>query len=220
MMFLSSGEFYRWLSSFQINLGTALAIIVVVGGFIVSIYKMKQSYDKMVGEKTKSDLETKETLESVNTLVNSVNTLKDEIIEEKNHRQEQQEEINTKMDNITQLIKAERELSKKGDEELKAQMTAVSCKVDVIDTKTNLLIESDKEGIKGDITECYYKSIEQGYIEIHTLETMEARYEKYLEENGNTFVSGIMQSLRELPNTKPKPVKKTTTSTRKKTTNA
>lgn len=104
MMFLSSGEFYKWLSGFQINLGTALAIIVVVGGFIVSIYKMKQSYDKMVGEKTKSDLETKETLESVNTLVNSVNTLKDEIIEERNHRQEQQEEINTKLDNITHQL--------------------------------------------------------------------------------------------------------------------
>ena len=203
-MFLSASKFYNILDGININLGTALAIVVVGGGLLVSINKLIKDYNKMITEKSKTEEDMKKTLASVNDLVGSVKVLQNEIIKGREYHDQYRKDINNKLDSLAKLIENERETSRRGDEVITKQMSVLSEKVDVIDKKSNLLIESDKEGIKGNITEKYYKAMNDGYIEIHTLESLEAQYEKYLEENGNTFVSGLMDSLRVLPHTKPK----------------
>jgi hypothetical protein len=70
--------------------------------------------------------------------------------------------------------------------------------------KVDLLIESDKDDIKAWVTErhhffCY----QQGWIDDHSLDCLERRYEKYQEENGNSFISDLMQELRRLPKVPP-----------------
>jgi len=211
-------RFLDWLDSLNFGLGTLIAVIVVLTGFIIAINKAMKTYNKMIEDNAKKREENEKVIHSVGTLVESVSTLKDEIQRDRVYQAEYRSDISQKLDSLTEMLEKERELSRQGDEILKTQIGDLSSKVDIIDKKSNLLIESDKEGIKGNITDKYYIAIEEGYIQVHTLETLEAQYDKYLEENGNTFVAGLMESLRSLPHTKP--VKKATvTKTRKKTTN-
>lgn len=70
----------------------------------------------------------------------------------------------------------------------------------IIQQQIALLIESDMDDIKAWITEkhhfyCYQK----GYIDDYTLDCIEKRYAVYKRENGNSFVSDLMEDLRRLP---------------------
>lgn len=64
----------------------------------------------------------------------------------------------------------------------------------------NLLIESDRTDIKAWITkEHHYYCYQKGYIDDYSLDCLEKRYAIYKEENGNSFVSALMQEIRALP---------------------
>lgn len=63
----------------------------------------------------------------------------------------------------------------------------------------NMMIESDKEGNRLSIVSEYYNAMEKGYIEVYLLQALEYRYERYLEENGDSFIENLMKELRRLP---------------------
>lgn len=69
----------------------------------------------------------------------------------------------------------------------------------------NMMIESDKESNRLSIVSTYYSAMEKGYIEVYLLQALEYRYERYLEENGDSFIENLMKELRGLPH---EPVKK------------
>ena len=78
------------------------------------------------------------------------------------------------------------------------QFCSLHEKQDIISGNVQLLIESDKESNRSFITLEYYKAIEKGYIEVYTMQAIEYRYEKYLQEHGDSFINGLMKELREL----------------------
>ena len=84
-----------------------------------------------------------------------------------------------------------------------------------MDEKTNLLIESDKEGIKSFIIDKYYQALEDKYIKLHVLQGLELRYEKYLQENGNTYIGRLMNEIRKMPNEPPTQVRPTSKRSKK-----
>ena len=75
----------------------------------------------------------------------------------------------------------------------------INVKIDTLHDNMNMLIDSDKEGIRSFITMQYYEAIDKGYIEIYKLEALECRYEKYLKENGDSFIAKLVEELRTLP---------------------
>lgn len=78
-------------------------------------------------------------------------------------------------------------------------LTEIQSKQKLYSEEIGTLMESDKEAIKAYIIEQYHKYYNLKYIDIYTLECIEKRYEKYLKENGNTFISILMKRLRSLP---------------------
>jgi hypothetical protein len=76
--------------------------------------------------------------------------------------------------------------------------------VDKITDKVNILMESDKDDIKAFITrEHHYFCYQQKWIDDYSLDCIEHRYKHYKEENGNSFISGLMDELRALPKQPP-----------------
>lgn len=205
--------FIDFLNNYGFSLGTLLSIIIVGGGLIVSLLKVKKSYDKKVGEEATTRKEQKEFQDSMIKLADKVDEIQNHLLATEEENKKNLEESNKK---FTELFNAMVQFQKESNDEdtaLEAQITeykneinTLSTKTNNLDEKINILIESDKESLKYTITCEYYKAVFNGYIEIHTLQSLEAIYEKYLSENGNTFIGGLMEELRKLPHNQPKKV--------------
>ena len=206
--------FIEWLNSSGVPIGTIIAVIVggvtLISGIIVAIIKFKKAYDKRIQEKMLKDQEEKTLKKTIDELSTLVKTIQTSVLTMTSQQTSNQKDISSKLDDMWDAILESQKDSKEGDKALEAQLTSYSeslsdlnLKVSSMDEKTTLLIESDKEGIKSYITDKYYQAIDNEYIPIHDMETLELRYKKYLDENGNTFIASIMAKLRTLPNEKP-----------------
>ncbi|MBO7535780.1 MAG: hypothetical protein J6T34_01375 [Bacilli bacterium] len=65
----------------------------------------------------------------------------------------------------------------------------------------DLLIESDRDDIKSDIVKQYHYFVEnKKWIDDFSLDSIERRYKHYKDEGGNSYVKGLMEKIRQLPN--------------------
>lgn len=81
--------------------------------------------------------------------------------------------------------------------EIKAQMKKLS---DLVE----MLIESDKESIKSDITtKHHYLCYEKKWVDDYTMNCLERRFAIYEQEHGNSFIEGFMDEIRALPKRPP-----------------
>ena len=72
--------------------------------------------------------------------------------------------------------------------------------VDKMANKIDSLVDSEKADIKAYITEKHhYYVYEKKWIDDHTLESLEKRFEYYQKMGGNSFVEGLMSEIRKLP---------------------
>ena len=74
----------------------------------------------------------------------------------------------------------------------------INKKIDVLHDNMDLILESDREDIRSFITIQYYNAVEKGYIEMYVMEALEHRYEKYLKENGDSFIANLMNEMRKM----------------------
>lgn len=85
---------------------------------------------------------------------------------------------------------------KKQDKEIEDMKNCIK----QIMSKIDILIESDKDDIKAFIThEHHYFVYQKGWIDDYSLDCIERRYNHYINEKGNSFISGLMQEIRALP---------------------
>lgn len=207
------------LNASGIGLGTVIAFIVVIGGAVIAAIAFIKKYnnsivaktEKRLKENNEDDNEKNDFRTQLNDVVEKIMELQTVISNSTTSQANMIESTNEKINKLEKSIKQIQEESNTADSEIKVrldtfdkQLSEVKDNVYTLNEKTNILLESDKESIKSTITEKYYESTRQKYIEIHTLESLETLYEKYLKENGNTFVSGLMKELRTLPHIPPK----------------
>ena len=89
----------------------------------------------------------------------------------------------------TQLIETLTNKQNATDEYLKA-----------MSEKIDLLIDSDRDAIKSQITREHHRfCYELEEIDDFSLDCLEKRYKHYADEGGNSFIKGFMQDLRKLP---------------------
>lgn len=81
---------------------------------------------------------------------------------------------------------------KQGDQQIKQMIRDIN-------DKTNILIQSDKDGIKSWITKQYHYFMRLGYIDNYSLDCLEKRFGHYKDEKGNSFIGQLMQELENLP---------------------
>ena len=66
--------------------------------------------------------------------------------------------------------------------------------------RIDMLIDSDKESIKFEITRQHHYFVkEKGWIDYHSMDCLEKRFAIYEKEHGNSFAKDLMDELRALP---------------------
>lgn len=195
--------FIEWMRSISPDVTIFLSIVIVIGGAIIATYKFTKKFfkdhDSEVSSKTNKDNSDKEFKKEMLELVKTVNNMQNNI-----------DSLESKIDDLTKNITDTENKSKKSDDVIVSRIDTyeehqivLHDKLDKLTESINLIIESDKESIRSFITIEYYKAMKQRYIEVYVLQAIEYRYEKYLEEHGDSFISTLMDELRKLPHTPP-----------------
>lgn len=106
----------------------------------------------------------------------------------------EKERINKKIEDGEIFMNELREHQKQNDKTLQR-----------LSKKLDILVESDKDAIKAYITKEHHKHCyEKHWIDDFSLDCLEKRYKHYADEGGNSFITGFMQELRDLPKRSPR----------------
>lgn len=84
-------------------------------------------------------------------------------------------------------------------EDLKDNQTLMENTLSDLTEKIDILIGSDKDSIKAYITKDYHRFKDLGWIDDFSLDCLERRYGHYKVEGGNSFISHLMEEIRQLP---------------------
>lgn len=156
------------------------AIAIFIGGVLVifTVYQaftsIKKLYDSHIEKKTMKEHEEEEFRKKVTDSIDNIKEINTAVVELKS-------EFTTFRNDTTFTLSELGRKQKEHKEEL------------------GTLLESDKEAIKAYIISEYQKWTRLKYIDIYAMQCLEARYEKYLKENGDTFIATLMKRLRTLP---------------------
>lgn len=171
-----------WLNNFKMSIGTLIAIVVVLGGIGVAVYRYFKAYknnlQKMINEKAKQLIAVDESKNKLEEMEKNINSISDSVSE------------------ITEKLNVIAEKIDKNDEVLKNTRMKVDGIEESISTMKNdvdILLDSDKESIRSYILSQYYKITEEGKVDLYTLNTLDYKFNKYKLEHGNSFVSDLMR---------------------------
>lgn len=108
-----------------------------------------------------------------------------------------------KLKKNTDKVITEQERGKIIDEKLEQYdktLQNINNYIEVFNKQLKILIDSDKDDIKAFIVEKHhYFCYTQKWIDDYSMDCLEKRYEHYVDENGNSYVKGLMEQLRALP---------------------
>lgn len=162
-------------------------IAIFIGGVLVifavyqSITSIKKLYDSHIEKKTMKEHEEEEFRKKVTDSIDNIKEINTAVVELKEDLSALNSDFTTFRNDTTFTLS---ELGRK-QREYKEEL--------------GTLLESDKEAIKAYIISEYQKWTRLKYIDIYAMQCLEARYEKYLKENGDTFIATLMKRLRTLP---------------------
>ncbi len=207
-------EFLQWLDSFPGHLGTILAVTIggvgLITALVTSIMKLKKEYEQRIVDMTRKEETDRKFKDDISEMIREVKILKDNTEFMSQQYAETQRELNGKIDNLTVMIEETKQKDKDQDSMIETKMNELNTTMsdfrkDINANKDQLdvLISSDKESIKSFIVSCYYQAKSDGYVNSHLMQIIEERYETYKRENGNSYVSGLMNELRAFPHTAP-----------------
>lgn len=196
----------------SIPLGTAFVVIMAVSGTFFATYKKfkkyKDIYDQQVITENQRRLEEDTYKSKVNELSDKIDVLADTINSVNEKIEGFKNTINDKLDQVNKDIEQNHTINNNKINEMSreiqkntSELTEIKKSLEGTNDKVKLLVESDKEDIKAYVTQEYNKWIPQGHIDLITLQSIEARYSKYVEEKGNGFVKKMIDDLRNLPTT-------------------
>lgn len=115
------------------------------------------------------------------------------IFKKENDQIQQKENIQKQIDNLKISI-----------ENLTIAQNKLEESTNNISKNINMLIDSDKDDIKAYITkEHHYFCYQLKWIDDHSLDCIEKRYNHYEQEGGNSFIKDLMFEIRNLPKQPP-----------------
>lgn len=207
-------EFLQWLDSFPGHLGTILAVTIggvgLITALVTSIMKLKKEYEQRIVDMTRKEETDRKFKDDISEMIREVKILKDNTEFMSQQYAETQRELNGKIDNLTLMAEETKQKDRDQDSMIETKMNELNTTMsefrkDINANKDQLdvLIASDKESIKSFIVSCYYQAKSDGYVNSHLMQIIEERYETYKRENGNSYVSGLMNELRAFPHTAP-----------------
>ena len=101
---------------------------------------------------------------------------------------------------ISSLEKISTELTELSGE-FEAHKKNINKVINSYQEQLDILIDSDRDDIKADIVKQYHYFVEnRQWIDDFSLDTIERRYQHYKDEGGNSYIQGLMEKIRQLPN--------------------
>lgn len=171
-----------WLNNFKMSMGTLLALVVVLVGFVIwcihRFREYKKNFNETINEKAKQLIAADESKTKLEDMEKNINNITESI-----------GEITKQLQSITDKLD-------KNDEELKntrKKMEKIDETISTMKDDVDILIDSDKESIRSFILSQYYKITKEGKVDLYTLNTLDYKYSKYKLEDGNSFVSDLMK---------------------------
>ena len=193
----------------NIGAGTFLMLLAGFAGLGYKIYKKvktaKDAYDDIHRKKVLKDQEEKtesDTLRNVSTKLDEMeNKIDQQGNDLKGYIDDKYGVLETRMNANDKIIEELKKTSMNNN----TMMENISDSLNKIDTSIGVLIDSDCETISSFITSEYKTAMEEGEIDLITLQSIERMYKKYLVEAGDTtdeFIEKLMNELRSLPTRK------------------
>lgn len=185
------------------SFGTVLLILIVAGPLCYGIYKFARKVINEHDEKVKSSVDKENHEQGINDsitgLVGTVGEIQSTLNSVVKQNTDFKATLDIKLNEFEEKINKIHDESVNGDTDIKRELQKNNEDMDIIKRKMSLILDSDREGNRALITNEYYNAVEKGYIPVYKLESLELVYEKYLLENGNKFVSHLMDELRKMP---------------------
>lgn len=112
---------------------------------------------------------------------------------------QQVNESSSSIELIKKIEEKDKEQDRKIEQILETQKN-LSNNIDLILKQVQNLTKSDRDSIKAYITkEHHYFCYEVRWIDDYNLDCLEKRYQRYIEEGGNSFIESLMEEVRTLP---------------------
>lgn len=183
-----------WLNdNLTIGIGTVIALLFFILTIFNTITTIRDKFSNKVRNETLEDEDLKNLKDSVNKLINTVDTIKESVDNVKTHLIETEtkftaniESNNNKIDNI-----------------LTPKLNNLESHVNDIETEERATLDNiteyNKLAIKSFIITEYRKWMELGHIDIYQLSIIEDQFKIYNDVyHGNTFILEMMSQLRKL----------------------
>ena len=107
--------------------------------------------------------------------------------------------IEEKMDRLEKILAEHEKVSIEIRNQNKEEVNKILEQLESQQKILNLLVESDKDDIKGWIVQQYHFFTAKGNIDDFSRDTIEKRASHYFEEGGNSYIEDILAQIRQLP---------------------
>lgn len=196
---IMQGDIIKFLDDTGIGIGTFIAAIVGIVVMVQMLWvKVIKPIIKFFKDRGRSEIldETKEkqTNRKMNEYDTCIKTINTSIME-----------LTEQFKTMIETVSHDREESKNETEKMKLLLENHTESLNILGVQNKyqseligLLIDSDKEEIKSFIVKEHSKWTAKGFIDVNSFQAIESRYDKYIKENGNTFVAGLMKDIRSL----------------------
>lgn len=196
---IMQNDIINFLDNTGIGIGTFIFFIVGAVVMIQTIWiKVIKPIIKYFKDRGRSEVldETKEkqTNRKMNEYDTCIKTINTNIME-----------LTEQFKTMIETVSHDREESKNETEKMKILLENHTESLNILGVQNKyqseligILIDSDKEEIKSFIVKEHSKWTAKGFIDINSFQAIESRYDKYIKENGNTFVAGLMKDIRSL----------------------
>ena len=195
-----SSDFIEMMNG--ISFGQVLILLAGFGAIVIGIKKyLSQRDDKIRAEFEKEDTQKDESagmLASIEELSKDLKRLSGQVTDITTQIENNKNETAKKIDELSKAITEEKSKRKSESSEICKELQHNRKTLERVTQRVNILLDSDKEDIKGYIVKEYQKWMPLKIIDFYSMDTLEKKYEKYLQEDGDSFVEGLMIDLRSL----------------------
>lgn len=183
-----------WLNdNLTIGIGTVIALLFFILTIFNTITTISDKFSNKVRNETLEDEDLKNLKDSVNKLINTVDTIKESVDNVKTRLIETETKFTANIESNNNKI----------DNVLTPKLNNLESHVNDIETEERVALDNiteyNKLAIKSFIITEYRKWMELGHIDIYQLSIIEDQFKIYTDiYHGNTFILEMMNQLRKL----------------------
>lgn len=179
--------------------GELIAGIIAIGSvataITLGIRRMAKWHEDYVVQK----MDARSTINASTELSKEIGAISQKIDQLDSSIKDIKDDLDNYKSNATQDMESMRECLSDVKNNYHSEDITLAKSINRMNDTVNILVESDKNNILSYITNEYYKWMDEKYIPLFAMQSLEYRFEDYTKEHGNHYAQDLMKRLRELP---------------------